>query len=198
MQVQPVELLADSPTLTPREPAVIDVIDTAYIIAHKEELQPLIQALASEGLQVEVIQGPYSEAQRTYSAALRCLVNHANAWRALIAAGRPALIVEADFVPVRGFGQLPLPCPVGGIDASLIYLYACGPEFWDLVNDHIARGHSGGMVAYVVSPAVASLMLAFCAEELQQNPFGQDSAWDSVLGDWLKERGIESYLPYRH
>jgi hypothetical protein len=169
----------------------------AFIVAHREDISLLSDALNSEGFQVQVVRGPYSTGQQSYSAIYRCLVNHANAWRLVAESGVLSLIVEADFVPVLGFGRLPLPVPVDRLHTSLAYLYACGPQFWDLpMSPYCARGHAGGMVSYVVSPAVATMMLEFCEEQCVANPSGAYAPWDAGVGYWLKTRGVESYLPY--
>jgi len=154
--------------------------------------------LILEGIQVQVVRGPYSKEQQSYSAIYRCLVNHANAWRMVVKSETLSIIVEADFVPVLGFGKLPLPVPVDRLDSSLIYLYACGPQFWDMPSSSkCARGHAGGMVAYVISPTVATMMLDFFEEQCTANPSGAYAPWDAGVGYWLKARGVESYLSYR-
>src|SRR5262249_3710135 len=35
-------------------------------------------------------------------------------------------------------------------------------------------------------------------EELMVNPLGEYSSFDTKIGYWLKDRGIESFIPYRH
>jgi hypothetical protein len=168
------------------------------IVAHKDDTAQLRMALRAEGFSVEEVRGPYTPEQMAYSAVMQALVNHANAWR--IAAGRdlPTIIVEPDFVPVIGFGDLPVPVPSGEFDDSLAYLYSVGPEVWDLASADVARGRGGGVVALLIPPRVASLLLQFFDEELEANAAGKYRPWDSGMGYWLLERGIESYIPYRH
>src|SRR5262249_12902477 len=81
------------------------------IVAHREDTAPLTKALLAEGLTVDEVRGPYTSEQLKFSAIMRCLVNHANAWRIAANRDRPTIIVEADFVPVKGFGDLPAPVP---------------------------------------------------------------------------------------
>jgi hypothetical protein len=158
-----------------------DVSAGAIIIAHDEDTSPLRDALEGEGLSVEEVRGPYTAEQLTYSAARRCLVNHANAWRIAVNRDRPTIIVEADFVPVKGFADLPAPVPLDRSDTSMAYLYACGPQVWDLVT-----------------PGVARLLLQFYEEQGNTDSTGAYSMWDTSIGYWLKDRGVESYIPYRH
>jgi hypothetical protein len=51
------------------------------IIAHNEDTRVLQSTLISEGLHVDEVRGPYTPEQLRFSAIMRCLVNHANAWR---------------------------------------------------------------------------------------------------------------------
>jgi hypothetical protein len=168
------------------------------IVAHKENTAPLQMALLAEGFSVDEVRGPYTAEQLKFSAAMRCLINHANAWKIAANRERPTIIVEADFVPVKGFGVLPVPVPAEKLNNSLAYLYSIGPQVWDLVGMNVARGHGGGAVALLIPPRVASLLLQFFDEELKTNPLGKYSLFDTKIGYWLKDRGIESYIPYRH
>jgi hypothetical protein len=179
-------------------PALRDISSGVIIVAHQEDTMPLRRALQEEGLPVEEVRGPYTPDQTRYSAIMRCFVNHANAWRIAAARERPTIVVEADFVPVRGFGQLPAPVVPGQGENWLGYLYACGPQVWDLARPDLARGHAGGMVALLIPPKVAAMLLQFFEEEIASNPLGQYSPFDSKVGFWLNARGIESYLTYRH
>ena len=168
------------------------------IVAHREDTTALRRTLIAEGFLVDEVRGPYSAEQRQFSASMRCLVNHANAWRIAAARPLPTIVIEADFVPVRGFGELPLPMPLEKLGNSLGYLYSVGPQIWDLATPDVARGHGGGMVALAIPPNVASLLLKFCDHTLMANPSGKYSPFDSKVGYWLMEHGVESYIPYRH
>lgn len=53
------------------------------------------------------------------------------------------------------------------------------------------------MVAYVIAPTVASMLLEFFQEQCSANPSGAYQPWDAAVGYWLKARGVQSYLPYR-
>jgi hypothetical protein len=168
------------------------------IVTYKEDTTELRATLEAEGLAAEEVKGPYTAEQLGYSAVMQALVNHANAWR--IAAGRtkPTIVMEPDFVPVRNFGNLPVPVPGGQENNSLAYLYCVGPEIWDLATPTIARAHCGGAVALLIPPRVAQLLLEFFEDELGANATGKYRPWDSGMGYWLLERGVESYMPFRH
>lgn len=166
------------------------------IVAHTEATDALETALGNEGFNVSVIRGPYGPQMASWSRNSLCLVNHTNAWKEARSEDGYSIIVEADFVPVKGFGQLPLPFDENRSPHSLGYLYACGPQVWDLTGG--LRGHAGGMVAYVVSPVVTQKMLEFASAEILSNRPHLYHAWDSQIGYWLKERGVQSFMPYRN
>jgi hypothetical protein len=190
--------VSDAPPKCPTVPTLREASSGVIIVAHNENTIQLRQALQAEGFMVDEVRGPYTPEQTRYSAIMRCFVNHANAWRLAALREQPTIVVEADFVPVRGFGRLPAPMVPGRADTFLGYLYACGPQVWDLARPDLARGHAGGMVALLIPPKVAALLLEFFEEEIAVNPLGYYSPFDSKVGFWLKARGVESYLTYRH
>jgi hypothetical protein len=179
--------------------SILQFSQNAYIIFNNENVLPLKQSLSGEGFNCTLIQGPYTSRQENFSASMKCLVNHSNAWRCIVASRKPGLIVEADFVPVTNFSSLPIPAPAEHEDMALCYFYACGPQFWDIAISRIsARGHAGATVAYAISPAVANLMLKYFVDLTTVNPVGHYYTWDSEIGYWLKERGVQSFIPYKN
>src|SRR5216683_4370887 len=92
------------------------------IVAHKDDTGPLRNALVEEGFGVDEVRGPYTPEQMTYSRVMQALVNHANAWRIAASRALPTIVMEPDFVPVKGFGDLPVPVPPERFDDSLAYL----------------------------------------------------------------------------
>jgi len=168
------------------------------IVAHNEDTTALKSVLRAQGFKVDEVRGPYTPDQLCFSAVMRCLVNHANAWRIAAQRDRPTIVVEADFVPVRAFADLPVSVPPERWSNSLVYLYSVGPQIWDLAGAGVARGHGGSSVALWIPPNVASRLLEFFSEEVAVVTPGEYSPFDTKLGYWLKARGIESYIPYRH
>lgn len=175
-----------------------DAVSGVLIVAHWEDTSLLRSALLAEGLNAEDVRGPYTPEQLCYSRVVQCLVNHANAWRIAATRELPTIVMEGDFVPVRGFGNLPVPVPASRLEMSVAYLYACGPQIWDISCVDVARGHAGGMQALLMSPQVAQLLLSFFDEEIASVLAGEYRPWDSYLGFWLNRHGVESYIPYRH
>ena len=79
-----------------------DYCSDAYVISYKENTSQLEDALLREGFAPVRVQTDYSPRQLGFSAAYRCLINHANAWHlAKIATGpllfsRPILFLFVD------------------------------------------------------------------------------------------------------
>ena len=178
-------------------PSLREAASGVLIVTYKEDTRALIAAMADEGLPAEEVKGPYTDEQLSYSAVMQALVNHANAWRIAAGRSRPTIIVEPDFVPVRGFGDLPAPLPPGREESGLAYLYSVGSEIWDLATPSIARARCGSVVALLMPPKVAAMLLQFFEEEVAANKAGRYRPWDSGLGFWLLARDVQSYLPYR-
>jgi hypothetical protein len=173
-----------------------EVCEDVCIIAHNEDISQLISSLEAEGFKVEVIRGPYPKNIQGWSPSVLCLVNHMNAWKCASERTTPTIIVEADFVPARGFGAFPFPFDLLKSPKSLGYLYACGPEIWDFQGGGI-RGHAGATVAYVLTQVVAVKLQEFAQTEVLSGEPSKYIGWDTRMGYWLKEKGIESYMPYR-
>ncbi len=169
----------------------------SIIVAHKEDTSSLERSLQEEGFGVQVIRTEYSQQELAFSAIIRCLITHSCAWKVAARRNAPTVILEADFVPSKGFGSMPVPIPASRAQNSLGYLYACGPQIWDIEDHRYARGHAGAMVALFVPAMVAGALLEFFDEQMAQNPRGEYVPWDAAVGYWLKKRGMESYIPYR-
>lgn len=179
-----------------RPEGLSEVCRDVYIVRHNEDVSALYSTLESEGFCVHEVRGPYDPGMVGWSANTLCMVNHRNAWRRIVEGGVLAIVVEADFVPVRGFGNLPLPFDRRQGRDALGYLYAVGPQLWDLEGG--LRGHAGGGVAYAVDARVARLLIRFAEEEILSASPERYMGWDSRLGYWLNREGAQTFLPYRN
>lgn len=178
-----------------------DFASRIYLVAHQERVDDLQRCLESEGFDVQVVRGPYTAEQSRYSKNLRCLVNHANVWRLVAAARLPALVVEADFVPVRDFGRLPLPFPCADPvnEARFGWLYSGGTILYGFDALGFPHGHGNSTVAYALTPAATPALLEFQDHELRENPRGEYTSWESRIGVHLRWRaGILNYFPIYH
>ena len=166
------------------------------IIAHNEDITPLQQAMQREGFSCRIFRGGYTPEQKGYAAQIRCLINHANAWRYLSEIDQPLIIVEADFVPVRGFGDLPVPFPPNKSAAQFGWLYSPGSILYGVSENIYPYGHGNTMVAYVATPSAANALLDFFEREMQRADKGNYVLWDTYIGIFLRwERGIYNYIP---
>jgi hypothetical protein len=100
-----------------------DSIEWACIIAHKEDTSPLEKALGPRG------SGPRRSAFRCHRK--KCNTAQASVVSSITGGrgskphklGGLSLIVEADFVPCRGFGSFSLPIPASDLDSAVAWLY---------------------------------------------------------------------------
>jgi hypothetical protein len=179
--------------------SLIDVTDRCYVIAHREDVTALVTTLGSEGYSCEIVRGPYLDSETRLPAIMRCLVNHRNAWRGVAAATRPALVVEADFVPVRGLAQLPSPLPYVPNDANVgfAWLYSAGSILYGFDRYGYPHGHACTTVAYILTPAAAQCLIRFADREVGVALLdGRYRPWDTYIGIYLrKECGIVNHIP---
>ena len=174
-----------------------DFVDEIAIIAHTENTQALESALRQEGFGCRLFRGGYSPEQQQYASAIKTLINHANAWRYLLSTQRPLIIVEADFVPVKGFGTLPVPFPIKDtLGAQFGWLYSAGSILYGINENIFPHGHGNTMVAYIVTPATAEALLEFFDREINRTNKGEYAMWDAYIGIFLRwEKGIYNYIP---
>jgi hypothetical protein len=168
------------------------------IIAHNENTTQLEGALNEEGLPFRVFRGTYTEEQKGFSANLRCLINHANAWRYGSKVQHPVIVVEADFVPCRGFSRLPLPFAWSAScsEPKFAWLYSSGSILYGIDAEGFPHGHGNTTVAYVFTPLTAKSLLEFYEKEMAREQPGKYRLWETYLGIFLrKEKGILNYIP---
>lgn len=173
------------------------IVSKAYVICYKEDVRSLVLALENEGFEVIVNRQPTISIYKNYSPSVKCLVNHHSVWTQLVN-HEPAIVVEADFVPVCGMGNFDCPFPPSQSHKVFAYLYGCGIEIYDLVESKYARGHSSSAVAYYLSPLAAKYLNEFVEEFLSENDPKEYSTWDSNIRKYIQDRGVNSYIPFRN
>jgi hypothetical protein len=177
--------------------SLIEFTDQVFVVAHKEDTSRLERALIDSRFQVKVQRGPYTNQQTGWSSAMKCFANHANVWREI--SHEPdswAIVVEADFVPVRNFGSRIAPLPYAQ-DASVgfAWLYSAGSTLYGFCKYHFPHGHGNTTVAYMLSGRVASLLLEFFDREVSKNTDGRYVGWETYLGIFLRrEKGVLNYI----
>lgn len=179
-------------------PALRDVVTEAIILAHQEDVSPLVGCLTAEGFVVTVLRREYSEEEAGFSRNSRTFLSHRDAW--LRAAGRDGytLICEADFVPCRGLGGFEAFWPTEN-PFAWGYLYQGSPRVFAILGSgrHL-RGHTAPLVSYVVNKDVASLMLKFFEYERSRQDFRSYFTFDAHLQWYVMGLGAEAFLPKYH
>ena len=104
-----------------------EAISRSLIVCYREDVAELEQLLATSGLMPQVLRGSYTAAELKYPAAKRTLLNHCRAWQIASEAAGYTLICEADFVPCRGFGDLPVFWPTANPLARRDVAYPVDP-----------------------------------------------------------------------
>ena len=180
-------------------PKLGDVIKSTIIIKHNENTQLLNDALTKEGMICEEQAIKYTQIEETYPAAIKCLINHAQAWEKAKQREGFTLIVEADFVPVVGFSSLPLPFLPEINTKAMAWLYSVGPVIYHVVRENWAiYGHNSGTVAYVIDKTVARDWLDLFQEDVRENEYAQYRNWEVYMPIKLRrEKGVRCYIPYK-
>jgi hypothetical protein len=173
-------------------------ISRSLIVCFRENVGPLEAALASAGLHPQVLRASYTSTELTFPAATRCLLSHRRAWQIAAASRGYTLICEADFVPCKTLGDLPVFWPTEN-PVAWGYLYQGSPRLLAILGPHrYLRGHCAPMVAYVVNSQVAECLLRFFEREIEE--FGTQTyfTWDAHVPWWLMGEGAEAYIPLKH
>ncbi|BAY09734.1 LPS biosynthesis glycosyltransferase [Calothrix sp. NIES-2098] len=177
---------------------LVEGLSKVFIIAYKEPTQKLEEFLTSEGFDVEVLRQEAKPEYENFSRSYLCLMNHRTAWTRAMQADRPTMIIEADFVPVVGFGKLPLPFNPHQNDVGISWLYTCAPQLYHVSCDGYAEGFSTSAVAYIVTPQSARYLLEL-AEEIRETVGETNySTWDSDIDSFLRRKKLKNYIPWRN
>lgn len=177
---------------------LVDCLSKVLIIACKESTDLLEAVLTKEGFQVEVLRQEQKPEYQNFSRSYLCLMNHRRAWEQAVAASQPTLIIEADFVPVLGFGKLPLPFNLEGNDVGVSWLYTCAPQVYSVSKEGYAEGFSVSTVAYIVTPQGARCLRELAEEIQEKNGSNAYSSWDSTVDTFLRARNLKNYIPFRN
>jgi hypothetical protein len=177
---------------------LVHYLGKTFIIAYKEETELLEETLGREGLDTEVIRQTHKEEYRDFSPSYLCLLNHKEAWERAIQENKPTLIVEADFVPIKGLGKLPLPFPLDDSNTGIAWIYTCASQIYSISTEGYANGFSTSAVAYIVTPQAARYLIEL-AERIKEvkTPYVY-STWDSEIDGFLRSKKLKNYIPFRN
>ena len=173
-------------------------IDRTFVIAYQEDTTCLESMFNREQLLYEVLRQLEGEIPSDFSRSYACLMNHSKAWRKIIESGKAALIIEADFVPVKGFANLPMPCDVTDDRTGVAWLYTCASQLYSVTAAGFAEGFSVSTVAYVVTPNGAVGLLALAEKIRLKHGERRYSSWDSQIESFLRSRSLHCYIPFRN
>jgi GR25 family glycosyltransferase involved in LPS biosynthesis len=123
---------------------------------------------------------------------------YSNAWKIAATENKLTIIVEADFVPVVRFGQLPLPFNPNKDNVGIAWLYTCASQVYSVSDEGYAEGFSTSMVGYIVTSKAAKCLLELEAQ-IRNNPGPTVySTWDSSVDNFLRAKGFKNYIPFRN
>ena len=177
--------------------SLVDCIAQTFVIAYKEPTEQLTTALTQAGCDCTVLRQVHQPGYETYSPSFLCLLNHRSAWELALRSEKPTLIVEADFVPVKNFSELPPPFDPADAEIGIAWLYTCAAQIYS-VRSGFAQGYSTSMVAYVVTAKSARLLIELAAQiEKEPGPRAY-SPWDSGIEYYLRDRLLHNYVPFRN
>jgi hypothetical protein len=178
-------------------PNLVEAIGQTFILAYRESTELLEATLRQEGLQCEVLRQVDRPEYQSYASIYRCMLNHQTAWRLAAQSSQPTLIVEADFVPVVGFGQLPLPFSLTQPDVGISWLYTCAPQLYSVTEEGFGEGFSTGLVAYVLTPPAAQALINLVAEITEYHGTGYYN-FDSHIDSFLRRHEFKNYISFRN
>ncbi len=178
-------------------PTLSQTIGQRFILAYRESTEQLETTLTAAGLPCEVLRQQDRPEYAGYASIYRCMLNHQQAWLRAAAAKLPTLVVEADFVPVIGMGQLPLPFEPAQLNVGICWLYTCAPQLYSVSSNGFGEGFSSGLVAYIITPQAAAALCEMVAEITRIHGTGYIN-FDSEIDKYLRAKGFKNYIPFRN
>jgi hypothetical protein len=172
-------------------------IGEVLIVAYREDTERLETALQQEGLACSVLRQEDRPDYQNYASIYRCMLNHSNAWARAAKSERPTLIVEADFVPVKGLGDLPMPFDVTQKHVGIAWLYTCAPQLYSVSREGYAEGFSTALVAYILTPGGAAAMGDFVDSITREHGTSYFN-FDSEIDTFLRQKQFKNYIPFRN
>lgn len=174
------------------------VVGRSYILAYKEDVTALQEALDREGLRPQIQRAQYSEDEMSYARCARTFINHHMAWQRAATQDGYTLICESDFVPCRGLGGFDVFWPT---DDPLAwgYLYQGSPRLFALIGpERYLRGHCAPLVAYVINAPVARIFCDFFRDEMGRYDPRKYFTFDAHLQWFAMRHGSRAFITLRH
>ena len=176
-------------------PCLKDLVTRAYIVKYREDTTELEESLKNAGFECFLIKKDYSDEELKFSSISRGLITHAKAWTRIVEDDKPALVVEADFVPCLGIEKFPL--PHHRPDDVWCWLYTGTSVAYELEEGKFMRGHAASPVATLIYPKLARLLIKFSLLEISTKNPQEYLPWDSYVDYYIRGFGWKVYLAYR-
>lgn len=193
---------------------ILECVGQTLIVAYKEPTEQLTEVLGQAGCDCTVLRQVHQPGYETHSSSFLCLLNHCNAWEKALQSSQPTLVVEADFVPVKNFSELPPPFDPLDTQMGITWLYTCASQIYNVSKPdqasggltgiaqkfscRFAQGYSASTVAYIITAKSAAALLELAAQ-IESSPGPKAySAWDSGIEYFLREAGFHNYVPFRN
>jgi hypothetical protein len=178
--------------------ALKEVVGRSYVLAYREDVTQLEEALSREGLNPTVLRAKYTALEATYARATRTFLAHHSAWLRAAEHDGYTLICEADFVPCVGVGAMPTFWPLSD-PLAWGYLYQGSPRLLALIGRKpYLRGHCAPLVAYVVNAPVARVLCDFFHYEMGRHDPTQYFPFDAYLQWTAMGRNCSAFIPEKH
>lgn len=169
------------------------IVKNIVVVAHTENIDNLLAALAPFDVPIRVQRKNYDEIQLGYPAIARCLLNHQDAWTFAESQPGYTLICEADFVPVENLHRASadwLPTAKG----AWAHLYVSSPRLIE-PYDGFYRIHQATAVAYILDADVAGRLRGFVDNYERHHGFTSLAPWDAFLQWYAMGEGARLYMP---
>jgi hypothetical protein len=179
-------------------PTLGEVVAQSYVLAYKEDVDPLVAALEAEKFKPTVLRAVYSEVEQTYSRNVRTFMNHHNAWQRAAEHDGFTLICESDCVPCLGLASFPTFWPTDD-PMAWGYLYQGSPRLLALIGaEKYLRCHTSPLVAYVVNARVARALCDWFDAEMSARDPKDYFSFDALLQWSAMGRGCHAFMPMKH
>ena len=175
------------------------LVTCVYILAHTEDVAPLETALRLEGFSnILILRQQLKGPESRFTRIAKCLLNHEAAWRQCSQCNGLQIVLEADFVPVVGFGRMTVPFPLELTGSAWGFLYSSSQRVYEIVQNSYFRGHSAAPVATIMDSKVAAVLASFARNELDQcNPENYLNSWDVYIRIYAQHKGVSTYIPFK-
>ncbi len=175
-----------------------EITSGSLIVCYKEDVSDLEAQLKQNALHPTILRGSYTPEELRRPAAMRTFMGHRRAWQIAAEAPGYTLICEADFVPCRNLGALPVFWPLES-ERAWGYLYQGSPRVLSLIgSENYLRGHCAPLVAYIINRWVAERMLRFYDHSIATHGMEKYYTFDAHLQWWMMGEGAEAFIPTHH